>query len=96
MCGITGYIGKDEAAPILIKGLARLEYRGYDSAGIAVLERGRIKTLKMPGKIKELYEGLKKTRLSGAGVTIRKLAISRARRGVTLPTVPLLRGFRGF
>ncbi len=65
MCGITGYIGKDEAAPILIKGLARLEYRGYDSAGIAVLERGRIKTLKMPGKIKELYEGLKKTRLSG-------------------------------
>ena len=65
MCGITGYIGKEEAAPILIKGLARLEYRGYDSAGIAVLEGNKIKTLKMPGKIKELYEGLKKTRLSG-------------------------------
>ena len=59
MCGITGYIGKEEAAPILIRGLARLEYRGYDSAGIAVLEGNRIKTLKMPGKIKELCEGLK-------------------------------------
>lgn len=65
MCGITGYVGKDEAAPILIKGLARLEYRGYDSAGIAVLEGRRIRALKMPGKIRELYEGLKKTKLNG-------------------------------
>jgi glucosamine--fructose-6-phosphate aminotransferase (isomerizing) len=65
MCGITGYIGSEEAAPILIKGLARLEYRGYDSAGIAVLEGHRIRTLKMPGKIKGLYESLKKTRLRG-------------------------------
>ncbi|MFA6355931.1 MAG: glutamine--fructose-6-phosphate transaminase (isomerizing) [Candidatus Omnitrophota bacterium] len=65
MCGITGYIGSEEAAPILIRGLARLEYRGYDSAGIAVLDGGRIKSLKMPGKIKELYDGLKKSPLSG-------------------------------
>lgn len=65
MCGITGYIGKEEAAPILIRGLARLEYRGYDSAGIAVLEGGRIKSLKMPGKIKELYDSLRKNPLSG-------------------------------
>ncbi|MDD5424532.1 MAG: glutamine--fructose-6-phosphate transaminase (isomerizing), partial [Candidatus Omnitrophica bacterium] len=65
MCGITGYIGSEEAAPILIRGLARLEYRGYDSAGIAVLDRGRIKSLKMPGKIKELYGSLKKDPLSG-------------------------------
>ena len=42
MCGITGYIGSEEAAPILIRGLARLEYRGYDSAGIAVLDGGRL------------------------------------------------------
>ena len=36
MCGIVGYIGREEAAPILLDGLSRLEYRGYDSAGIAV------------------------------------------------------------
>ncbi len=65
MCGITGYIGKEDAAPILVRGLSRLEYRGYDSAGISVLENGRIKSLKMPGKIRELYDGLKKKPLSG-------------------------------
>jgi glutamine---fructose-6-phosphate transaminase (isomerizing) len=65
VCGITGYVGKNEAAPILIKGLARLEYRGYDSAGIAVLEGRKIKALKMPGKIKELYEGFKRTAMNG-------------------------------
>ena len=40
MCGIVGYIGKEQAAPILLEGLARLEYRGYDSAGICVAENG--------------------------------------------------------
>ena len=41
MCGIVGFIGKEEAAPILLDGLARLEYRGYDSAGIAVWHGGQ-------------------------------------------------------
>ena len=41
MCGIVGYIGKEEAAPILLDGLSKLEYRGYDSAGIAVLTERR-------------------------------------------------------
>ena len=40
MCGIVGFIGKEEAAPILLDGLARLEYRGYDSAGVAVYSTG--------------------------------------------------------
>ena len=40
MCGIVGYIGKKDAYPILIKGLRRLEYRGYDSAGVALLNAG--------------------------------------------------------
>lgn len=52
MCGIVGYVGKEECADILVNALRRLEYRGYDSAGIAVFEDDRIKTVKAKGKIK--------------------------------------------
>ncbi|MCX7743331.1 MAG: glutamine--fructose-6-phosphate transaminase (isomerizing) [Flavobacteriales bacterium] len=54
MCGIVGYIGPKEAYPILIKGLHRLEYRGYDSAGIALLQNGEIKLYKCKGKVSDL------------------------------------------
>ncbi|MCO5250947.1 MAG: glutamine--fructose-6-phosphate transaminase (isomerizing) [Candidatus Kapabacteria bacterium] len=54
MCGIVGYLGKSSAANILINGLKRMEYRGYDSAGIAVLNDGIIKTTKKKGKVSEL------------------------------------------
>jgi glucosamine--fructose-6-phosphate aminotransferase (isomerizing) len=54
MCGIVGYIGQKEAYPILIKGLRRLEYRGYDSAGVAVLENGEIQLFKKKGKVSNL------------------------------------------
>jgi glucosamine--fructose-6-phosphate aminotransferase (isomerizing) len=56
MCGIVGYIGKADATGVLINGLRRLEYRGYDSAGIAVLDAGRIVVAKSAGKVATLGE----------------------------------------
>jgi glucosamine--fructose-6-phosphate aminotransferase (isomerizing) len=56
MCGIVAYIGKKEAYPILIKGLKRLEYRGYDSAGIALLSGGNVNLYKKQGKVANLEE----------------------------------------
>jgi len=54
MCGIIGYTGQLEAKDILLEGLAALEYRGYDSAGIALVNQGKIKTIKTIGKVSEL------------------------------------------
>ena len=56
MCGIVGYIGKADATSVLINGLRRLEYRGYDSAGLAVLHNGRLSVLKSEGKVAALQE----------------------------------------
>jgi len=58
MCGIVGYTGARDAAPLLLEGLKRLEYRGYDSAGIAVVADGRIEVHKAPGKISALEKEL--------------------------------------
>ena len=54
MCGIVGYIGKQQAAPILLDGLRRLEYRGYDSAGICVWNDDRFHLLKKTGRVENL------------------------------------------
>ena len=54
MCGIVGYVGRQDATPLLLAGLHRLEYRGYDSAGIAVIGRSGIKLHKSSGRIARL------------------------------------------
>ena len=64
MCGIVGYVGRQDAAPILLAGLHRLEYRGYDSAGVAVVARSGLKVHKAVGKIAQLEAALPK-RLRG-------------------------------
>ena len=56
MCGIVGYVGERQSASVLIDGLSKLEYRGYDSAGIAVLNQGKIVTIKSKGRLKKLEE----------------------------------------
>ena len=65
MCGIIGYIGREPAVPILIEGLKKLEYRGYDSSGVAVLENGRIEVRRSVGKLQNLENMLRSDFLSG-------------------------------
>ena len=65
MCGIVGYIGYRQAQDVIIKGLQRLEYRGYDSAGVAIVQDGALVVRKKQGKVKELAAELKRSRIAG-------------------------------
>ncbi len=66
MCGIVGYVGEDDATPILLHGLQKLEYRGYDSAGIAVRDHdSKTVVIKTEGKIVNLINRLKDVTVHG-------------------------------
>src|SRR5580698_6061397 len=65
MCGIVGYIGNRKAVPIILDGLKRLEYRGYDSAGIAVMEDGVLSVRRAQGKLRNLEEALRLNPIDG-------------------------------
>lgn len=66
MCGIVGYVGKKEASPVLIHGLSKLEYRGYDSAGVAIIDGNTLKVSKCKGRLKNLENKLETTPIHGA------------------------------
>ena len=65
MCGIVGYVGKEDAVPLLVKGLKALEYRGYDSSGIAVHTGAALSVVKRAGKLYDLQKALAQSRISG-------------------------------
>jgi len=65
MCGITGYVGEKNTVEVLLDGLKRLEYRGYDSSGVAVQQNGRLKILKKKGKIAELEKEPELKKMNG-------------------------------
>ncbi len=65
MCGIVGYIGNRRATDVLVDGLSRLEYRGYDSAGVAIIHEGIINTKKYKGRLDKLAEGIEEDPMEG-------------------------------
>jgi glutamine---fructose-6-phosphate transaminase (isomerizing) len=68
MCGIVGYIGRQEAAPVVLEGLTRLEHRGYDSAGVAVLGNRGIRVAKQAGRVRDLGDALPKRFAGTTGI----------------------------
>ena len=66
MCGIVGVVAERSAVPILMEGLRRLEYRGYDSAGLAVLDHGQLARLRTVGKVKVLQDALDENPINGS------------------------------
>ena len=90
MCGIVGYVGRQNAVPILVKGLERLEYRGYDSAGVACLnhQEGSLFVIKEKGKLaalKEQLQGVEISQISRDPERERHTTLIRVAAGASIP-----------
>jgi glutamine---fructose-6-phosphate transaminase (isomerizing) len=68
VCGIVGYVGKRDAIPVLVEGLHRLEYRGYDSAGLAVVHRGRLQVTQTAGRVQDLRDKIRTSTKATLGI----------------------------
>ena len=92
MCGIVGYIGSRDATPIILAGLKRLEYRGYDSAGLAVLENSHIEVRRDAGKLARLNALVDELPVHGqVGIGHTQSAVQ-GKRGRCWPPVSRVRG----
>ena len=69
MCGITAFSGKEEALPFLLQGLSRLEYRGYDSAGVTLVDKDKLFTVKTKGRLQNLIERRDQAKPRGCAVS---------------------------
>ena len=76
MCGIVGYVGDKSAVGIIVDGLKKLEYRGYDSAGVAILQDGRLEVRRAPGKMKNLEAVLKLSVLDIEQIRKRRFSVA--------------------
>ncbi|MDG2769744.1 glutamine--fructose-6-phosphate aminotransferase, partial [Vibrio parahaemolyticus] len=65
MCGIVGYVGNRNAQEVILDGLDKLEYRGYDSAGVGIIENGKLRIRKMAGRLSNLVKSLEKDPING-------------------------------
>jgi glutamine---fructose-6-phosphate transaminase (isomerizing) len=79
VCGIVGYVGKRDVTPVLIEGLHRLEYRGYDSAGLAVISRGRLQITKTAGRVQDLRDKLAARQNTGASAAKATIGLGHTR-----------------
>ena len=70
MCGIVGYIGNREVSSVLVDGLKRLEYRGYDSCGVAIIDEGKPSIIRSVGRIGTLEEKIKESHVFDQGLVV--------------------------